>query len=278
MDIPPKVREAYNLYKKKVGLKMASAFRNDVKQPHMDTLVAVASACGFTGSPNDVLTALAPHMKRERDRMKLSYEIEDRDLPPGNTPSKSEEQRRARLLERLWKAWSMLLRPEERIKKQFKKAMPESMLAPPTTALLPSGSVPAPPAVATAPPAALMPSAPPLPVMPSAPTAPAVPSAPPLCEDYLRSHVRPRTDCAGCEVARGPDATVRSLFGSECGRGSSRNISLKRACPLAAHAISAKREGGEGVALLEKYERDYGVKLTNTPPLPRGRSASSTTA
>jgi hypothetical protein len=101
MDIPPKVREAYNLYKKKVGLKMASAFCNDVKQPHMDTLVAVASACGFTGSPNDVLTALAPHMKRERDRMKLSYEIEDRDLPPGNTPSKSEEQRRARLLERL---------------------------------------------------------------------------------------------------------------------------------------------------------------------------------
>ena len=86
MDIPPKVREAYNLYKKNVGLKMASAFRNDVKQPHMDTLVAVASACGFTGSPNDVLTALAPHMKRERDRMKLSYEIEDRDLPPGNTP------------------------------------------------------------------------------------------------------------------------------------------------------------------------------------------------
>ena len=33
MDIPPKVREAYNLYKKKVGFKMASAFRNDVKQP-----------------------------------------------------------------------------------------------------------------------------------------------------------------------------------------------------------------------------------------------------
>ena len=42
--------------------------------------------------------------------------------------------------------------------------------------------------------------------------------------------------------------------------GRTRNISLKRACPLAAHAISAT---GDGVPLLEKYERDYGVKLTN---------------
>eukprot|EP00966_Prymnesium_polylepis_P063561 1474443-Prymnesium_polylepis.1 len=42
--------------------------------------------------------------------------------------------------------------------------------------------------------------------------------------------------------------------------GRTRNISLKRACPLAAHAISAT---GDGVPLLEQYERDYGVKLTN---------------
>jgi hypothetical protein len=36
-------------------------------------------------------------------------------------------------------------------------------------------------------------------------------------------------------------------------------VSRKRACPLAAHAINSK----DGVTLLEQYERDCGVKLTN---------------
>ena len=74
-----------------------------------------------------------------------------------------------------------------------------------------------------------------------------MPPAPPPLDDYLRNHVRPRTDCVKCDVARGPDATVRSLFASEGGMGRTRNISLKRACPLAAHAISAT---GDGVPLL----------------------------
>eukprot|EP00966_Prymnesium_polylepis_P068864 1599498-Prymnesium_polylepis.1 len=75
-----------------------------------------------------------------------------------------------------------------------------------------------------------------------------MPPAPPSVEDYLRSHIRPRADCAKCVVARGPDATVRSLFASEGGKGRLRNISAKRACPLAAHAISAPLDG---VPLLE---------------------------
>eukprot|EP00966_Prymnesium_polylepis_P088381 2045348-Prymnesium_polylepis.1 len=87
-----------------------------------------------------------------------------------------------------------------------------------------------------------------------------MPPAPLSVDDYLRSHILPRTDCAKCVVARGPDATVRSLFASEGGKGRSRNVSAKRACPLATHAISAS---GDGVPLLEKYESDYGVKLTN---------------
>eukprot|EP00966_Prymnesium_polylepis_P273609 6320742-Prymnesium_polylepis.1 len=33
--VPTEVRAAYRLYKDKVGLKLAAAFRNDVKQPHM---------------------------------------------------------------------------------------------------------------------------------------------------------------------------------------------------------------------------------------------------
>jgi hypothetical protein len=37
-------------------------------------------------------------------------------------------------------------------------------------------------------------------------------------------------------------------------------VSAKRACPLADHAISAS---GDGVPLLERYERDYGEKITN---------------
>ena len=36
-------------------------------------------------------------------------------------------------------------------------------------------------------------------------------------------------------------------------------MSAKRACPLAAHAINAT----DGVELLEQYERDHGVRLTN---------------
>ena len=51
---------------------------------------------------------------------------------------------------------------------------------------------------------------------------------------------------------------MRANFADEGGRGRSRIVSAKRACPLAAHAIN----DADGVALLEQYERDYGVKLT----------------
>ena len=50
---------------------------------------------------------------------------------------------------------------------------------------------------------------------------------------------------------------MRTNFADEGGRGRSRIVSAKRACPLAAHAINDV----DGVALLNKYERDYGVKL-----------------
>eukprot|EP00966_Prymnesium_polylepis_P131874 3049575-Prymnesium_polylepis.1 len=36
---PIELKEAYKLYKAKVGSKLAAAFRNNVKQPHMDSLV-----------------------------------------------------------------------------------------------------------------------------------------------------------------------------------------------------------------------------------------------
>ena len=77
--------------------------------------------------------------------------------------------------------------------------------------------------------------------------------------DYLRTRIIPRTDCAKCVVARGPDASVREEFATDGGMGRKRDISLKRACPLAAHAISSSVDG---VALLEQYEREYAVKLT----------------
>ena len=87
-----------------------------------------------------------------------------------------------------------------------------------------------------------------------------MPLAPPPFSDYLRTRIIPRTDCAKCVVARGPDASVREEFATDGGKGRVRNVSLKRACPLAAHAISAS---GDGVPVIEQYERDYGVKLTN---------------
>ena len=154
-----------------------------------------------------------------------------------------------------------MLRQEERIKKQFNKAMPPSMLPPPprptggATAALPMASAPL--SAASAPPPALM---------PPAPSAAPLALPPPSPNSYLRRRVRPRLDCAKCAVARGSDASVRADFATEGshggGRGKGRgyrDISKKRACPLAAHAINSK----DGVALLEQYERDCGVKLTN---------------
>jgi hypothetical protein len=99
--------------------------------------------------------------------------------------------------------------------------------------------------------------------MPSAPSAPSAPLAlpqPSPTTSYLRSRVRPRPNCAKCEVARGPDPSVRANFAEEGGKGRARNVSAKRACPLAAHAINS---AVDGVALLEQYERDHGAKLTN---------------
>ena len=99
----------------------------------------------------------------------------------------------------------------------------------------------------------------PVPSAPSAPSAPLALPQPSPTTSYLRRRVRPRLDCAKCEIARGPDPSVRANFAEEGGRGRARNVSAKRACPLAAHAINAT----DGVELLEQYERDHGVRLTN---------------
>lgn len=97
--------------------------------------------------------------------------------------------------------------------------------------------------------------------LPLALPAPALaPAQAPTLYEYCRPHVTPRSNCAKCEVARGPDASVRAEFASDGGTGKVRDVSRKRACPLAAHAISAARDG---VPLVEQYERDYGVKVAH---------------
>ena len=247
---------ALTLYRVQVCSELEEAFANDVKEPYMDTLVKVATLLGLKGEPNDVLVALAPHMKARIDRLK---ELGERD-----EPDKEEERRRRNKSVRLNKAWNILLRPLERIKKRFKKAMPPSMLPPPPTSAV--AAAPAAPAAtlalpmasaagraASSQPLALMP-----PVTQPASSAPlALP--PPSPTSYLRRRVRPRPNCVKCEVARGlDDASVRTDFATDGGKGRSRIVSAKRACPLAAHAIN----DADGVALLEQYERDYGVKLT----------------
>ena len=163
---------------------------------------------------------------------------------------------------KLLNVYNMLLRPEERIKKQFVKVMPEGMLPPPPSpppppdvskpapALMPPGA--SAPLMALMPPAAAAAAAAPPPAMVASPPAAAAP--PPPLEEYLRRRVRPRTDCAKCAVARGPDASVRIDFGkaakNKCASG-------KRACPLAAHAISL---ADDGVRLVEQYEETFNVK------------------
>ena len=88
----------------------------------------------------------------------------------------------------------------------------------------------------------------------------APPTASAGIRQFLRNHIRPREGCEKCEAARGPDASVRLLFAAEGGRcGHNRDVSLKRACPLAEHAISAQ----DGVSLLKQYEHNNGMKLPN---------------
>jgi hypothetical protein len=79
-------------------------------------------------------------------------------------------------------------------------------------------------------------------------------------DSYLGKRVRPVGGCDKCEVSRGPDATVREHFCTDGGMGRARDVSRKRACQLRAHAISSAIDG---VALLEQYEAECGVKLTN---------------
>jgi len=243
--IPGSVTQAYNLYKSKVGFKLGGAFHNDVKQPDMESLVEAATCLGLKGEPNDVLKALAPHLQREKTRLNAYWDGD------GRTQDKAELHRRELTLDRYTKAYGMLLRPEERIKKQFKKAMLKH--AP--------WMLPPPPAQPPAPPPAPPPSMPAL-MPPGSAVVPFVPpptDPPPPLNTYLSCRVLPRNDCAKCRDARGGDASVREGFTTDAGRGRKRKISDIRACPLSAHAINA----ADGVELLEQYERDYGVKLAN---------------
>ena len=239
--LPSEIKEAYFLYLEKVGSKLAAAFQNSnsVKKPHMETLVEVANVCGLKGTSNDVLSALAPHIIRESFNAPNRVPTPERGGGPRNTYIKAldEKIRKDKSLRKLLKdASEILLQPSDLIKKRFEKARAASMLPSPVAVAAPSSA-----AATTL--TALVPSGPPPPV-----------------DEYLGRYIRPRTDCDKCAVARGPDPSVRSQFASEGGKGRSRNISLKRGCPLAAHAISTT---GDGVPLLEQYERDYGVKLTN---------------
>ena len=257
-SVYPSVKDAHNQYRDNVIDEIIGAFKNDIDQPHMPSLVKAANTCGLRGTPSQVLERLAPHVKREYDRLKRYF---DRDT--SSELSKRETLRRQQRLAKLLKAYHMLFRPEERIKKQFVRVMPEGMLPPPPSPPPPPDvSKPAPalmPPGASAPPLALMPPAAaaaavaPPPAMVASPPAAAAPP-PPSLEEYLRRRVRPRTDCDKCDIARGPDASVRIEFGNGA---KNKCASLKRACPLAAHAISL---ADDGVPLVEEYGRTFNVK------------------
>jgi hypothetical protein len=237
------VREARDLYHENVSQVLGSAFVDvkDVWHPNFNTLVAVATTCRLKGEPEDVLRALVPHLQARIEVVK--------DLWRMAKNSKDQCDRRCKL-DRLNKGLGMLQQPEDRVKKSFRKVMPSSMLPP-----SPSSAMPVTTAMGTA--ALPLPALPP----PAAQAAPPVPLAlpPPSPNSYLRSHILPRPNCAKCAVARGHDASVRAEFAKEGGKGRNRDVSLKRACPLYAHAINSD----DGVKLLEERDREYGGKLTN---------------
>eukprot|EP00966_Prymnesium_polylepis_P332452 7387955-Prymnesium_polylepis.1 len=237
-EFPERVCRAYQLYEKNVLKGIELAFQNDHRNPHMETLHRAAEFCGLEGSADFVLKGLAPHVEH-----RIAMLWKKRQIKPSIVVDKQNDLDHQRLVARMKKAWGMLRRPEERIKKQFdRSALPPDVQLTEPAQELQALELQAPPALAVA----------------TTATATA-PSAPCLAR-YLRGRVLPRADCAKCEVARGTDASVRECFASEGGKGHVRDPSLKRACPLAAHAISA---AGDGVPLVEAYEREYGVKIPN---------------
>ena len=121
-DVPDGVKEAGRLYKTQVGVKLRWAFRNDVDQPHMESLVAAATYLGLKGksnatdpkdakleAANGVLKALAPHLKHERDRLMAVW---DRDTEESD---KTVLLTRRRTLASLFKAWNMLIKIQKKI-------------------------------------------------------------------------------------------------------------------------------------------------------------------
>lgn len=82
--------------------------------------------------------------------------------------------------------------------------------------------------------------------------------APPLHE-YLKRHVRPRNGCARCEVARGADPGPRIGYPRD-GTGTRDNVSNKRACPFAEHAVFVETDL---LPLIAEYDRMYRVKRSN---------------
>ena len=247
----PSLKTAYMEYRKGVLLELVTAFHHSTQQPHYPTLVEVAARCDEHGSPEEVLARLGHRLQQHKLRVEKKAPME---------ASPSEQLDHDRLVKRLTACVLTLTKPTTSPRgqlAQFTKLMPPSMLPfTPALALMPPGLTP----MALSPPnTAMLLSPPPPPPPPAAPLA-LMPPAPPPLNDYLSGRVLRRTDCAKCVVARGPDASVREGFATDGGKGRVRNVSLKRACPLAAHAISAS---GDGVPVIEQYERDYGVKLTN---------------
>ena len=242
-------------YVNDVALVLEKAFHHSARQPHYPTLVKVAAHCDERGSPEEVLARLGRRLDEHKQRVVKKF-------GENEEPSEKQHDRHARRVKKLNECVKTLTFPTTCPRgqlAQFKELMPPSMLpATPALALVPPGPTP----MALSPPNPVMLlSPPPPPPLSTAPLAALMPPAPPPLNDYLSRRVLCRTDCAKCVVACGPDASVREGFATDGGNGRVRNVSLKRACPLAAHAISAS---SDGVPVIEQYESAYGVKkLTN---------------
>ena len=232
-SVYPSVKDAHTQYRANVIDEIIGAFKNDINQPHMPSLVKAANTCGWRGTPSQVLEKLAPHVKHEHDRLNRAF---GRDT--SSELSKSEKLHRERRLAKLLTAYNMLLRPEERIKKQFVKKMPNSMLPPPPSpppppdvskpapALMPPGASaplmalmpPAAAAAAVAPPPAMVASPPAAaaPPPPRSPAAAAPPRRPLLASPPRRASARSRPRGGACRPRRGAAGSAAAARSPTC--------------------------------------------------------------
>ena len=218
------VKTVYDAFMKLVGGSLNIAFPSkDGKIKNMEALVFVAKLCGFVGPAQSVFPLLTKVVELFQSNYLGARDLQDCRLV--NVDGKT--------CARLRNAILTLTTSMEKTWGKFDKTMMP----------LPTGT--------------------PFPIPKTAARATGPSQSVPSYYDYLNTRIKRRQECTKCWASSDPEQhELRLHFAnpSEDGRGRTKDVSRKRGCPYASHAINSS---GHGVQALEDYEQQYGVILTS---------------